>query len=103
MPPRFWFATFGLGITYRTPPTLGLISQLSFVWSCLVNTLPITKKNKYTVVTEAHMEYTYAAYAPANLLQKANKAPTGVFPPNESAGLSACMADNEIPSAPVFR
>ena len=49
------------------------------------------------------MEYTYAAYAPANLLQKANKAPTGVFPPNESAGLSACMADNEIPSAPVFR
>jgi len=38
----------------------------------LVNTLPITKKNKYTVVTEAHKERTYAAYAPANLLQKAN-------------------------------
>jgi len=42
------------------------------VQSSLVNTLPITKKNKYTVVTEAHKECTYAAYAPANLLQKAN-------------------------------
>jgi len=40
--------------------------------SSLVNTLPITKKNKSTVVTEAHKECTYAAYAPANLLQKAN-------------------------------
>ena len=50
------------------------------IWVCisssssLVNTLPITitKKNKYTVVAEAHKECTYAAYTPANLLQKAN-------------------------------
>jgi len=34
--------------------------------SSLVNTLPITKKNKYTLVTEAHKECTFAAYAPAN-------------------------------------
>ena len=34
---------------------------------------PIANKvNKYTVVTEAHKECTCAAYAPANLLQKAN-------------------------------
>ena len=37
----------------------------------LVNTLPITKKNKHTVVTEAPKS-TCAAFALANLLQKAN-------------------------------
>ena len=41
-------------------------------YSSLVNTLPITKNIKYSVVTEAHKDRTYAAYAPANLLQKAN-------------------------------
>jgi len=30
--------------------------------SSLVDTLPITKKNKYTVVKEAHNECTYAVY-----------------------------------------
>jgi len=40
--------------------------------SSLVHTLPITKKNKYTVVTEAQKECTCAAYALAKLLQKAN-------------------------------
>jgi len=39
----------------------------AWVLSSLVNTLPITKKNKYTVVTEEHKECTDAAYAPANL------------------------------------
>ena len=38
----------------------------------LVNTLPITKKTKHTVVTVAHKKYTYAAFALANSLQKAN-------------------------------
>ena len=40
--------------------------------SSLVNTLPITKKNKRTVVTEAPKKCTCAAFALANLLQKAN-------------------------------
>jgi len=44
----------------------------SIVQSYLANTPPIAKKIKYTVVTEAHKECTCAAYAPANLLQKAN-------------------------------
>ena len=38
----------------------------------LVNILPTIKKNKCAVVTEAHKEYTCAAYAPAKLLQKVN-------------------------------
>ena len=37
----------------------------------LMNTLPITKKNKYTVVIEAQNECTSAAYALENSLQKA--------------------------------
>ena len=41
-------------------------------WSSLVNTLPKTKKDKYTAVTEAHKECTRAANALANSLQKAN-------------------------------
>ena len=36
------------------------------------DTLPITKKNKHTVVTEAPKKSTCAAFALANLLQKAN-------------------------------
>ena len=40
--------------------------------SSLVNTLPKTKKVKYTAATEAHKECTWAARALANLLQKAN-------------------------------
>jgi len=43
------------------------------VWFCsLVNTLLITKKDKYSVVTEVHKECTCAACALANSLQKAN-------------------------------
>ena len=58
--------------------------------SSLVNTFPITKKNKYPVVTEAHKECTYAAYAPQQIFSRRPiRAPTGVFPPNKSAGLSA--------------
>jgi len=41
------------------------IGNSDFLESSLVNTLPITKKNKYTVVKEAHKGYAYAAYAPA--------------------------------------
>ena len=40
--------------------------------SSLVNTLPKTKKDKHTAVTEAHIECTWAANALANSLQKAN-------------------------------
>ena len=35
----------------------------SLMESSLVSTLPITKKNKHTVVAEAHKEYTCAVYA----------------------------------------
>jgi len=38
----------------------------------LVKTLPIIKKNKCAVVTEARKEFTCAAFALANFLQKAN-------------------------------
>ena len=38
----------------------------------LVNTLPITKKNKRTVVTEAPKKSTCAAFALENFLEKAN-------------------------------
>ena len=49
----------------------------------------LTKKNKYTVVTEAHEESTCAACAPANLLQKANSGPNWRFSSEQAVYLKA--------------
>ena len=55
----------------------------------LVYTFPITKKNKYTVVTEAHKKVLVLLMSQQICSRRPIQAPSGVFPPSKSAGLSA--------------
>jgi len=63
--------------------------QLILDWLGLLYTAwrasTITKKNKYTVVTEAHKESTSAACAPANMLQKADSGSNWRLPSEQKA------------------
>ena len=45
-------------VTAVAPGSWAYVRRGSLVYSSLVNTLPKTKKGKYTAVTEAHKEYT---------------------------------------------
>jgi hypothetical protein len=67
--------------------------------SSLVHTLPITKKNKYTVVTEAQKECTCAAYALAKLLQKANSGSNWRLS-SEQVGGTECSFVCHVPAGP---
>jgi len=72
----FWHSPCGLLLTVVVTPCLSDALNTTCVHarlrSSLVKTLPITKKNKHTVVTEAPQKSTCAAFALANLLQKAD-------------------------------